>query len=71
MMKTKHVGEPEGFRLLNENECCAVSGGMSSSNIDEDLAYMLGELLGKAFRALYDIGCNLVGKMSKTRVAVQ
>ncbi len=71
MMKTRHAAEPEGFRLLNENECCAVSGGMSSSNIDENLAYMLGELLGKAFRALYDIGSNLIGKVGKTRVAVQ
>jgi len=55
-----------GFVSLSDNACCAVSGGMS--DFDADLAYKFGEILGQAFRALYDMGCNLFGKLTKAAV---
>jgi len=51
---------------LSDNACCAVTGGMS--DFDADLAYKFGEILGQAFRALYDMGCNLFGKLTKAAV---
>jgi hypothetical protein len=59
-MKTKeHV---QGFVLLSDSACCALTAGMASSNIDKELAYQIGEILGMAFRTLYDLGESLVHK---------
>ncbi|HPW77826.1 MAG TPA: hypothetical protein PK676_00955 [Bacteroidales bacterium] len=52
-----------GFVLLGDTACCAITGGMS--DFDADLAYKFGEILGQAFRALYDLGCSLFGKLIK------
>ncbi|MFY9116759.1 MAG: hypothetical protein WBK97_03700 [Bacteroidales bacterium] len=60
-MKTKeHL---EGFVLLNDTACCVLTAGMSSPDIDKELAYQLGEILGIAFRTLYDFGESLVHKV--------
>lgn len=52
-----------GFVLLGDTACCAITGGMSK--FDAELAYKFGEILGQAFRALYDLGYNLIGKLIK------
>mgnify|MGYP000915556579 FL=1 len=68
-MKTLNCnGYLPGFVSLDDNACCAVTGGMTAPGFDSDLAYMLGEILGQAFRVLYDLGANLIGKLKKTAV---
>jgi len=57
-----------GFESLGDKACCAVIAGVSSPGVDEELAYKLGEILGQAFRALYDLGQNLIGKLKKSGV---
>lgn len=54
----KTTTTPAGFVLLCDNVCCGISGGMASGNIDQDVAYMLGKILGRTFRILYDLGDN-------------
>ncbi|MCZ2417256.1 MAG: hypothetical protein LC132_06845 [Burkholderiales bacterium] len=58
----------QGFESLGDKACCAVIAGVSSPGVDEELAYKLGEILGQAFRALYDLGQNLIGKLKKSCV---
>ncbi len=57
-----------GFTPLNDSTCCALTAGMSSPYIDKELAYMLGEILGMAFRALYDLGESLFHKIKFTLI---
>ncbi len=67
----KTTTTPAGFVLLSDSACCGINGGMSSPNIEQDLAYMLGELLGRTFRTLYDIGGNWWQRLTgKPRVEI-
>lgn len=62
-MKTQEQFLPAGFVLLNDSTCCVVAGGMASDNVTDQMAYMLGKMLGKAARVLYDLGESLVFKI--------
>mgnify|MGYP006916435468 CR=1 FL=1 len=57
-----------GFESLSDKACCAVTAGVSSPGVDAELAYKLGEILGQAFRTLYDLGQSLIGKIKKSAV---
>ena len=73
--------EPVGTKTNEEDECerkctrfcvakrrCVLRSnrGMSSSDFDKDLAYKFGEIMGIAFRVLYDLGENLFYKIKFT-----
>ena len=66
MKKMNAQENVQGFVLLSDAACCVVTGGMSSSDFDKDLAYKFGEIMGIAFRVLYDLGENLFYKIKFT-----
>lgn len=61
--------ESIGFIKLNDGACCAVSGGMASGDLGDEIAYVFGRALGIAARFLYDLGGKWLNKLKGPSVA--